>query len=115
MGAFILEKWISVFGRMNTIHSDRGGEFLNEELTNVSEYLAVRATQTAANSPNQNGMNERNHVVCDRLMDKMRSHDPSLMSELALLWSVLAKNSLQNVSGFTPFQILFGEAPSQGI
>ena len=112
VGAFILEKWISIFGRMNTIHSDRGGEFLNEELTNVSEYLAVRVTQTAAYSPNQNGTNERNHAICDRMMDKMRSHDPGLTAELALLWSVLAKNSLQNVSGFTPFQIVFGEAPS---
>ena len=112
VGAFILEKWISVFGRMSTLHSDRGGEFLNEELSDVSDYLAVRATQTAAYSPNQNGMNERNHAVCDRMMDKMRSHDSTLSADLALLWAVLAKNSLQNVSGFSPFQIVFGEAPS---
>ena len=111
VGAFMLEKWVSIFGRMNTVHSDRGGEFLNEELTNVAEYLNVRSTQTAAYSPNQNGMNERNHAICDRMMDKMRSQDPTLSAELSLLWAVLAKNSLQNVSGFSPFQIVFGEAP----
>ena len=112
VGAFMLEKWVSVFGRMNTIHSDRGGEFLNAELADVGDYLGVLSTQTAAYSPNQNGMNERNHAICDRMMDKMRTHDSDMSAKLALLWAVLAKNSLQNVSGFSPFQIVFGEAPS---
>ena len=112
IGAHILEKWVSVFGRMHTLHSDRGGEFLNSELADVADYLGVLSTQTAAYSPNQNGMNERNHAICDRMIDKMRTQDPQLSAKLALLWAVLAKNSLQNVSGFSPFQIVFGEAPS---
>ena len=44
VGAVILEKWVSVFGRMKTLHSDRGGEFLNEELADVADYLGVIST-----------------------------------------------------------------------
>ena len=112
VGAAILEKWIAVFGRMETIHSDRGGEFCATELTDIAEYLGVLSTFTAAYSPNQNGLNERNHALCDRMMDKMRTEDPGLRAELALTWSVVAKNSLQNVSGFSPYQIVFGQQPS---
>ena len=111
VGAGILKKWIAPMGRMDTIHSDRGGEFCCEELTQVAEYLGVRSTFTAAYSPNQNGVNERNHAICDRMISKMRLEDPTLSAEIALTWALVAKNSLENISGFSPFQIVFGQAP----
>ena len=96
---------------MNTIHSDRGGEFNCQELADIAEYLGVRSTFTAAYSPNQNGLNERNHATCDRMMDKMLTEEPGLSPQTALMWAVLAKNTLENVSGYSPFQIVFGEQP----
>ena len=56
VASVILKQWMAPMGRMDTLHSDRGGEFCNEELTAVAEYLGVRSTLTAANSPNQNGI-----------------------------------------------------------
>ena len=41
----------------------------------------------------------------------MRLEDPSLSAEVALTWALVAKNTLQNVSGFSPFQIVFGKDP----
>ena len=107
----ILAKWIAPMGRMDTIHSDRGGEFCCDELTKVAEYLGIKSTLTAAYSPQQNGANERNHAICDNMMKKMRSEDPSLTADVALTWALVAKNSLDNISGFSPFQIVFGEQP----
>ena len=111
VGAEIMKKWIAPMGRMDMLHSDRGGEFCCEELTAVAEYLGVRCTFTAAASPNQNGVNERNHAICDGMMKKMRMEDPSLSADVALTWALAAKNSLEDVSGFSPFQIVFGESP----
>ena len=111
VGAEIMKKWIAPMGKMDMLHSDRGGEFCCEELTEISEYLSVRSSFTAAYSPNQNGVNERNHAICDGMMKKMRMEDPSLSAEVALIWALAAKNSLENVSGFSPFQIVFGESP----
>ena len=96
---------------METIHSDRGGEFTNKELTELAEYLNVKQTATAAASPNQNGMNERNHAVVDRMMTKMMDADKLMKPEVALCWSLNAKNSLQNYQGFSPFQLVFGYSP----
>ena len=80
-------------------------------LTEVAEYIGVKSTFTAAYSPHQNGVNERNHAVCDGMISKMRMEDPSLSVNVALKWALVAKNSLENYSGFSPFQIVFGEAP----
>ena len=84
-----MKKWLAPMGRMDTVHSDRGGEFNNEELTQIAEYLGVRCTSTAAYSPHQNGINERNHAVCDMMIKKMRMEDPSLSIEVALTWALI--------------------------
>ena len=111
IGEAMLEKWVSVFGPPGTMHSDRGGEFLNEDLSLLCEYLNTKQTATAAYSPNQNGCNEANHAVVDRMLQKMLMTDPSLKPEVALCWAVNAKNSLTNYQGFSPSQIVFGENP----
>ena len=107
-----MEKWVAAMGLMDFVHSDRGGEFCCEELTEIAEYLGVRSTFTAAYSPNQNGGNERNHAIVDNMITKMLMHDPSLSVSVALTWALMAKNTLQNISGFSPFQIVFGKTPA---
>ena len=103
----ILRKWCAVFGgRPDTLHSDRGKEFNNELLTLVAEYLGIRTTLTAAYSPQQNGVNERNHAVVDHMMKRMMLEDPTMSVSTALTWALVAKNTLSNVSGYSPFQLL---------
>ena len=45
------------------------------------------------------------------MMKKMLDSDASLTPEDALLWSVNAKNSLENYSGFSPYQLVFAANP----
>ena len=108
----ILKHWVGAgFCLMQFLHSDLGGEFVNEVMTDVADYLNVRLTTTAASSPNMNGCNERNHATVDRIMSKMMDEDPSMSSDTALCWALNAKNSLENYMGFSPFQLVFGENP----
>ena len=62
----------------------------------MAEYLGVKSTFTAAYSPNQNGVNERNHAICDRMMSKIMMEDPKMPAKVALTWSLAAKNTLQD-------------------
>ena len=57
IGQFLLEKWISVFGRMKTLHSDRGGKLVNSEISRLAEYLDDKISNTAAYSTNRKGSN----------------------------------------------------------
>ena len=70
----IIDNWIRFFGRMEAIMSDRGGEFQNEEVAKLCEYLDVKHLSTAAYSPNMNGINERNHAICDHIRVATTGH-----------------------------------------
>lgn len=54
---------------------------------------------TAAYSPWQNGICERNHAVVDNCVAKILEDQPDLNLELALAWAVNAKNSLSMMYG----------------
>ena len=110
----ILRIWIAQpgLGPMEFLHSDKGGEFFNETLSKVADYLQVKHTATAAFTPNANGLNERNHCIVDTKLEKMLLTDPDLKPETALMWAINAKNTLNNRSGFSPAQIVFGKNPS---
>ena len=108
----IMKCWISVFGVMQGLHSDIGGEMSNELMEDVAAYLNVRLTTTAAYSPHQNGINERNHATVDLMMTRMLESDKSLSPEMALRWALNAKNSLENCYGYSPFQLHIGYSPN---
>ena len=63
---------------MQTLHSDRGGVFINSELTALADYLDVKQTSTAASSPNQNECCERNHAIVDCMMEKIIFQEPDM-------------------------------------
>ena len=47
VGEMMLARWVSMFGPHGMCHSDRGGEFVNQDLTNLYEYLNKKQTATA--------------------------------------------------------------------
>ena len=52
----ILENWIgTALGKMDTLHSDNGGEFSNSLMEEVAAMLDMKLTTTSAYSPHQNG------------------------------------------------------------
>ena len=107
----IITNWIKLFGPMAYLHCDRGREWLNQELENVCYKFDIKLTSTAALTPNANGIVERQHAVCDRMMDKMLTADPTLTPDVALGWSVHAANALEMREGISPFMIVFGKNP----
>ena len=108
----IMEKWIGVgYGMMEGLHTDIGGEMSNQELDDVAYKLGVIKTTTSAYCPHQNGVNERNHATVDFMMKKMRDCDESLSPDMALFWSLNAKNCLENCHGFSPYQLVFASNP----
>ena len=107
----IMKNWIKLFGAMAYLHCDRGREWMNQELQNFCFKFNIKLTATAALSPNANGIVERQHAVCDRMMDKMLTADPSLSPEIALGWSIHAANTLEMKEGISPFMIVFGRNP----
>ena len=106
-----MQNWVCVYGLMNGIHSDIGGEMSNAIIDDVAHKLGVKLTTTSSYSPHQNGLNERNHSIVDLMIARMMAADESMSPEMALRWALNAKNSLENTFGFSPFQLHIGRNP----
>ena len=104
----IFRAWIAVYGSPDKILIDNGGERANKDVIEMYDYLATNMKTTAAESPWSNGVVERNNQIRANMMDNIIS-DTNCSLELALTWALNAKNSLQNVAGFSPFQLALGK------
>ena len=107
----ICEIWISLFGIPKRILSDNGGEFNNEDLREMGEKLNSTITTTAAESPWSNGINERHNAISGDMIVKVK-RDVGCSLDVAVTWAVSAKNSLANVYGYSPNQLVFGRNPN---
>ena len=109
----ILDKWIlgTPYGAPRQLKSDNGGEFINKAMRDMCEMFDIKHITTGSYSPWSNGGNERNHHTVDLMMEKIMHGNKDIKFEEALAQAVFAKNSLLNVHGFSPSQILTGKQP----
>jgi transposase InsO family protein len=109
----VMTKWVgSGLGTPKKFLADNGGEFANEEYKDMCENLNVECLHTAAYSPWQNGLCERNHAVVDDCVSKILEDNPNMSLEVAITWAINSKNSLQMVHGWSPYQLVFGTNPN---
>ena len=106
----IFKIWISIYGYPHSFLSDNREEFSNSKFREMCEKLNINVKTTAAESPLCNGLSERhNKVLTDNIMKIMAENGCGL--DIAVCWAINAKNSLQNVHGYSPFQLVFGQNP----
>ena len=103
----VIRMWVNTFRVPDKILTNNGGEFNNEGLCDVSENLNTEVLATAAESPWSNGICERHNAVIGHMIDKIKN-ESDVSTEVALAWAINAKNSLHNVYGFSPSQLVFG-------
>ncbi|CAG2236150.1 unnamed protein product [Mytilus edulis] len=91
----IMSLWIgSGMGPPKRFLADNGGEFANEIFRAKCANLNIDVMNTAAYSPWQNGICERNHAVVDDCVAKILEDQPKLNLNVASVWALNAKNSL---------------------
>ncbi|XP_057310580.1 uncharacterized protein LOC130648545 [Hydractinia symbiolongicarpus] len=108
-----MQLWIgNGFGVPGRLLADNGGEFANEEYRDMCDNLNIEVLNTAACSPWQNGLCERNHAIVDDCLRKILDENPKLSLEVGLVWELNAKNSLHMNSGYSFYQLVFGRNPN---
>ena len=103
----IFKMWLAYFGSPRQFHSDCGGEFANEVFHEMNEKFGIETSTTPGESPFSNGKVERGNAMLYETMMKTME-DVQCNMETALAWAVCAKNMLQNASGYSPNQLVFG-------
>ena len=99
-----------MYGSAEKFLSDNGGEFCNQDFLNLCEAFNITVKTTSAESPWSNGLVERHNLTIAEMLDKV-IEDTGCDIHIALAWCVNAKNSLQNVHGFSPYQLAIGTNP----
>ena len=106
----IFRIWICIFGPPQKFLSDNEGEFSNSSFRDMCETMNIVVKTTAAESPWSNGLCERHNGVLAETVTKT-VEDASCDIVVGLSWAVHDKNALQNVHGFSPYQLVFGKNP----
>ena len=104
----VLQHWVRLFGSPKYFLFDNGGEFVNSEMLEFAEQFNITLRTTAAESAWSNGMCERHNEILADLVRKVH-RDNDCAFNVALCWALAAKNSLTNVYGFSPNQLVFGK------
>ena len=105
----LMQQWVGVFGFMESIMTDDGGEFSPDEMREVMSILNVRVITTAAESPFQNGLCERVHAVTDMMLLKLEEENWKIDSQTLLSWANMACNSIQIWNGLSSHQLILGK------
>ena len=106
----IFRIWISIYGCPEKFLSDNGGEFSNDHFRELCERFNITVKTTSAESPWSNGVCERHNQTLAEMITRTMN-DTNCNIDLAVAWCINAKNSLQNLHGYSPFQLVFGKNP----
>ena len=100
----IFKSWIQIYGALEKFLTDNSGEFANSKFLDMAEAvnIIVKVTATEPSS-------DRHDFIIADMMGKVFEESQHLDINLTLAWCLNAKNSLENVHGFSPFQFVFGQ------
>ena len=104
-GLFLM--WISLFGPPSKFFFDNGGEFNNAEMRQLADSFNIKLMTTSAESPWSNGIVEKMNSVLANSVRRIMA-DSKCDVRTALAWAVSARNSLDNYTGYSPSQLVFG-------
>ena len=102
--------WISVLGRPSCFISDNGGEFVNAQFNEMCSLMNVKVRTSPAESPWCQGTVERHNGILGQMIEAVMD-DSGCNVNIAIAWAMNAKNSLNNVFGFSPYQLVMGRNP----
>ena len=66
----LMTHWIGKFGVLKALITDNGGEFISDEMREITSILNVQLYTTAGESPLQKGLCERVHAITDIMLVK---------------------------------------------
>ena len=108
---FLYQGYISIFGALARLLSDRGASFTSSVIQEMCNSLGIKQLQTVPYHPQTNGLVERLHqtIMCmiGKLGEDKKANWPSHLVEI-----VHAYNATHStVIGYSPHYLMFGQRP----
>uniref|UniRef100_A0A669DDN2 Integrase catalytic domain-containing protein n=1 Tax=Oreochromis niloticus TaxID=8128 RepID=A0A669DDN2_ORENI len=106
-----IHTWISIHGAPRRLYTDNGGEFNNTEIRDMAENFNIEVKTMAGYSPWSNRLLERHNMTLTEILLKVKK-ERGCDWHTVLDWALMAKNSMLNVHGYSPHQLVFGQNPN---
>ena len=106
----ILKNLVSIYGDADKFLSNNGWKFARESFVELCESLNITVKTNGAEASCSYGLVERHNLVIAEMFDNVLEENQCSL-EVTLAWCINAKNPLQNVHGFSPFQLALGQNP----
>ena len=108
---FLYQGYISIFGALARFLSDRGANFVSNEIEEMCKILGIKWLLTMPHHPQTNGLVKRSHQMIMQMIGKLgedkKADWPSHLAEI-----VHAYNATHSaVTGYSPHYLMFGQRP----
>ena len=108
---FLYGGYISIFGALARLLSDRGTSFTSSIIEELCKILGMQQLQTMPYHPQTKGLVERSHQMIIHMIGKLgedkKANWPSHLAEIAHTY-----NSIRStVTGYSPHYLMFGRRP----
>ena len=90
--------------------ADKGGEFANIKLDELTSKLVLTAIFGPAYSPWSNGLNERNHASADIIIKKLLEEKKTPLNDSLVKAAAWTHNTSVNKLGYTPPELVTGKS-----
>ena len=108
---FLYGGFISIFGALARLLSDRGTSFTSSIIQELCEILGIQRLQTMPYHPQTNERVERSHQTIMHMIGKLgedkKANWPSHLAEIAHAYSA----TRSAVTGYSPHYLMFGQQP----
>lgn len=111
----IFERWISVLGSPESLHSDRGSNLNSNVVMRICKAFGIRKTKTTPYFPQGDGVVERLFRTVKPMIGIVAREREMEWNDVLPIIEMGLRNSRSRTTGFTPNQLLFGKnMPSNG-
>ena len=108
---FLYQGYISVFGALARLLSDRGANFMSSVIEEMCKILGMKKLQTMPYHPQTNGLVERWHQMIMQMIGKLgedkKADWPSHLAEMAHAYNP----THSAVMGYSPHYLMFRQRP----
>ena len=108
---FLYQGYISVFGALTRVLSDRGADFISSVIEEMCKILGIKKLQIMPYHPQANGLVERSHQMIMQMTGKLgedkKANWPSHLTEIAHTYNA----THSKVMGYSPHYLMFRQRP----
>ena len=105
----LISAWYGAgYPRIEELITDNGPEFTDQPFTQLLQRLNIKHTVTSGYTPEQNGVCERIHGICDQNQIRISETHPNISDDEALVWATNAYNYTEMKTGHSSTSLVFG-------